>query len=107
MQINTVSSWHILQSSMHGSTRNYQIPSLHELHNRTTDPDTVPGMFTAARVLILYTVALTGSFPVAQVYDAGLNRERVFTVRVSQQLWWSELLLAVMVAAGGERCRQT
>lgn len=54
---------------MHGSTRNYQIPSLHELHNRTADPDTEPGMFTAARVLLLYTVALTGSFPVAQVYD--------------------------------------
>lgn len=31
----------------------------------------------------------------------------MFTVRDSQQPRCSELLLAVMVAAGGERCRQT
>lgn len=68
----------------------------------TTDPDTVPGVF-------LYTVALTGSLPVAQVYDAGLNTGYVcvFTARVSQQPRWTVLLLAVMMAAGGERCRQS
>lgn len=47
----------------------------------------------------------TGS--VAQVYGAGLSRERVFRMRVSQHHWWSDLLLAVMVAAGSERCSQT
>lgn len=68
-------------------------------------PDTA--MFTAARLLSWYTVALSGSLPKgAQVYDAGScagKKACMFTVCVSQQHWWSDLLLAVMLAKGGER----
>lgn len=87
-----------LQSSVHGSTRNYQTPSVHGLHNRSTDPDSAPGLFTAAGALIWYTGALTGSLPVAQVYDAGLDRARARVQCVfpgstggqssSWQRWW-------------------
>lgn len=56
--------------AVHG-TRNYQTPSLHGSHDRSTD------LFTAAGALVWYTGALTGSLPVAQVYDAGPDRARV------------------------------
>lgn len=63
-------------------------------------PDTA--MFTATRLLSWYTVALSGSLPKgAQVYDAGSGAGSMFTVCVSQQHWWSDLLLAVMLAEGG------
>lgn len=65
-------------------------------------PDTA--MFTAARLWCWYTVAPSGSLPKGvQVYDAGLAQDReacMFTVCVSQQHWWSDLLLAVMLCDG-------
>lgn len=66
-------------------------------------PDTATRMFTPARLLSPYTVALSGSLPKgAQVYAAGLEvgkKACMFTVCVSQH-WWSDLLLAVMWAEG-------